>query len=112
MSKRLLWLDDARNPLTSDWLVFSPIPHPFQTYWVQSYIEFINWIENNGIPDAICFDHDLGTEATGYDAAKWLCMYCETTGAKFPLYSIQSANSIGRDNIRSYIENYKTHIES
>ena len=29
--------------------------------------EFIEYIEQNGMPDGICFDHDLGEENTGYD---------------------------------------------
>jgi hypothetical protein len=109
MVKKLLWLDDSRDPFTFDWLVFSPIKHPFQTFWVQSYDEFIKWIMEHGVPDAICFDHDLGTESTGYDAVKWLCEYCREKELDFPTYAMQSANPIGRENMRTYIENYKKH---
>lgn len=109
MSKTLLWLDDYRNPFTSDWLVFSPIKHPFKTVWVQSYQEFIEWINKNGIPDAVCFDHDLGTEMSGYDAVKWLCSYCESNNVAFPLYGMQSANPVGRENMLYYIQNFQQH---
>jgi len=105
--KTLLWLDDSRDPFTSDWLIFSPIKRPFQTIWVQNYEDFCDWLRTNGIPDAVCFDHDLGTETTGYDAAKFLCAQCELLNVAVPLYSMQSANTVGRDNIRSYIENFK-----
>ena len=30
--KRLLWLDDYRNPLENDWLVFSPIGRDVEVY--------------------------------------------------------------------------------
>lgn len=107
MVKKLLWLDDYRNPFVADWLVFSPIPHPFQTFWVQTYEDFVAWIEKNGLPDAICFDHDLGSEKTGYDAAKWLADYCNDNQKEIPPYGMQSANPVGRENISTYLENFK-----
>jgi len=66
--KTLLWLDDVRDPLKDDWLVFSPISQPFKTVWVKSYQEFVDWIKKSGLPDAICFDHDLAD--THYQPAK------------------------------------------
>lgn len=65
--KKLLWLDDIRSPFEllpggSTWLVFSPIKSSFETYWVKSYNEFVDWIKINGLPDGICFDHDLGLD--------------------------------------------------
>lgn len=56
----LIWLDDARDPFENDWLVFSPIPRPFDVVWVKSYKEFTNWITKNGLPGGICFDNSLG----------------------------------------------------
>ena len=58
--KKLLWLDDVRNPFENDWLNFSPIGKNVEVHWVKSYDEFIKWITDNGVPDAVCFDHDLG----------------------------------------------------
>src|ERR1035441_9103838 len=96
--KKLLWLDDKRNPLESNWLDFSPIEQPFEVTWVKSYAEFVKCIKANGLPDAICFDHDLGDEVavdtrakgmskkksrqlkqrekSGMECAKWLVEYC------------------------------------
>ncbi len=124
--KKLLWLDDIRNPLENDWLVFSPIPlyEIKDIIWVKSYDEFVDWILKNGLPDAICFDHDLGdyqalhsagyidgdlpeTEKTGYDCAKWLVSYCIEYNQKLPLYNIQSSNPIGKENIDKYLKNYE-----
>ena len=59
MIDTLLWLDDIRDPLEGDWLVFSPIPQPFKVTWVKDYNGFVKWITDNGLPDGICFDHDL-----------------------------------------------------
>lgn len=73
--KKLLWLDDARDPFSHeenapDWLIFSPIERPFETIWVKSYREFIEYIAKNGLPDAICFDHDLGLDVAKEKIAK------------------------------------------
>ena len=80
-----LWLDDIRIPPSYDWL------------WVRTYQEFVDTIEDLGLPDVISFDHDLGGKyarygtlrdedgdintyieclsETGYDCAKWLVDY-------------------------------------
>ncbi len=125
--KRLLWLDNIRDPLVQVWLTYSPIPQPFEAIWVKSYKEFIKWIEINGLPDAICFDHDLADicydlskgkemfvlhEKTGMDCAKWLVEYCLDKNCKLPLYNIQSANPTGKDNINSLLKNYNKHYEN
>jgi hypothetical protein len=130
--KKLLWLDDIRNPLENNWLNFSPIEQPFECIWVKSYKDFVNFIKENGLPDAICFDHDLGEDVaselvskginkkearrkkkelpTGYDCAKWLVDYCIKNNKKIPLFNIQSANPVGAENIRSLLNNANKHI--
>lgn len=128
--KKLLWLDDYRNPMEGQWLVFSPITlEDLKVFWVKSYKEFTDWITENGLPDAICFDHDLGLEVafkarskgmskrksrllkkeekTGYDAAKWLVDYCMDNDLKLPLYNTQSANPVGKENINRLLINFK-----
>lgn len=130
--KKLLWLDDTRNPLENNWLVFSPIEQPFKLIWVKNYNQFCAEINQNGLPDAICFDHDLGNqidpnaeikyyngelsnysllpyddnEKTGYDCTKWLVEYCIKHNKPLPLYNIQSANPVGKENMDSYLKNY------
>ena len=49
--KRLLWLDDIRDP--------SSIKN-YDVTWVKNYDEFVNYLINNDLPYAISFDHDLG----------------------------------------------------
>jgi len=95
MSKKL-YLDDIRNPTTEGWEI------------VRSYSDFVKWIETNGTPDLISFDHDLGEtdEKTGYDCAKWLCEYCWDNGLPIPEYNVHSANPVGRDNILHLLKNF------
>jgi hypothetical protein len=102
---------------------------PFKTEkWVivRNYKEFTDYITNNGLPKLISFDHDLAdvhylnqnvikydsfTEKTGYDCAKWLCDYCLINDKKIPDYYVHSMNVVGKQNIISYINNYKKHLE-
>ena len=122
--KTLLWLDDVRDPFQNDWLNFSPIGKLVNVIWVTTYQEFIDWIMNNGLPDAVCFDHDLSdlqafkrsypemvediecNEKTGYDCAKWLVEYCIDNNKSLPEYAIQSANPVARENINSLLTNF------
>ena len=103
----LLWLDDARNPFEHDWLNFSPIGKDVHVEWVMTQQDFQDYIMVNGLPDAICFDHDLGTgNGDGYECAKWLCEYCMTFNKELPKYAIQSANPVGKENIDRYLKNF------
>ena len=106
MSKKLLWLDDYRDPTKNDWIVFSPIGRTLDIKWVINYNEFITYITNNGLPDGICFDHDLDEEKTGYDCAKWLVEYCLDNNLKLPLYNIHSANPVGKEHINKLLSNF------
>lgn len=126
----LLWLDDYRDPMKDDWLVFSPIPREnLKVVWVKTYQEFKDWIIDNGLPEAICFDHDLAdehyeigrpsgfqefdysltTEKTGMDCAKWLVQYCIEFKKPLPLFNIQSANPVGKKNIQAFLDNFNKH---
>ncbi len=112
--KKLLWLDDLRNPHDKgiDWLEYSPIGKEVEVVWVKNASEFKNWILENGLPDAICFDHDLGDDSpSGYECAKWLVEYCLDNKFKPPLWACQSANPVGRENINclltSFIKQHK-----
>ena len=131
MKKLLIWIDDYRDPLDTeiDWLVFSPIGRDIDILWVKSYDQFTKWINAHGLPDAICFDHDLGLvnhcdrvskgmskrqsrklkplEKTGHDCAKWLVEYCLDMDCELPLWNVQSANPVGKDNINGTLNHYK-----
>lgn len=106
-TKTLLWLDDMRDP--NNGLAFKYTPfgtNPIEIVWVKSYNEFVNYIDTNGLPDGICFDHDLGEEKTGYDCAKYLVNYCLDHNYSIPKYKIQSSNPVGVANIHSILQSY------
>jgi len=119
-----LFLDDNRNVFSvykytknsiyidNDWVI------------VRNYNDFVNTIIQNGLPNIISFDHDLSDkkyilrldknedysnyrEKTGFECAKWLVNYCLDNNLNFPEYYVHSFNPIGKENIISYIENFK-----
>lgn len=119
-----LFLDDIRHPedayeYTKQMMFFTNVWHV-----VRNYNEFVEWIEKNGLPAFISFDHDLAdshytpehlwvdynkskewqdaqvhTEKTGYECAKWLVDYCLNNGLKCPQYYCHSMNPVGKDKI-------------
>lgn len=130
-----LFLDDIRIPKDAINLIPS---HLNNFYWdndwviVKNHDEFSNYINLNGIPDFISFDHDLADfhyefktedyenmseeemilkfgsmEKTGLDCAKWLVEYCLNNDTKLPDYIVHSANPAGKENIEKYLFNAK-----
>lgn len=94
-----LYLDDVRNPKSEGWTI------------VRNYEEFVKYIEKNGLPDEISFDHDLGENIkTGYDCAKWLCEYCWGNGLPIPNFNVHSANPVGRDNIIQILQSFQKRL--
>ena len=119
MSKKILWLDDYRNP--NDWIDYIKLVYPRIVkepnviIWVKSYNEFVEYITNYGLPDAIGFDHDLADEGpnekTGYDAAKFLVEYCLENNVDLPEFESQSTNPAGRENIINLLNNFKRYVQ-
>ena len=119
MSKKILWLDDYRDPL--EWISYIKMTYPRMVkvpnviIWVKSYYEFVEYITNYGLPDAIGFDHDLADESpnekTGYDAAKFLVEYCLENNADLPEFESQSSNPAGRENILNLLNNFKRYVQ-
>lgn len=92
-----MFLDDLR-PCPSDYVC------------VRSYKEAINMILAEGMPNFISFDHDLGTEESGYDLAKWLVEFDMNKDGKLIdkdfSFVVHSANPVGKVNIESYLNSY------
>lgn len=88
-----LYLDDLR-----------PIPEGF--VGVRSYSEFVIFITQNGLPDYISFDHDLGLQESGFDCAKWLVNYCLDNVKPIPKFVVHSQNPVGKQNIESLLNNF------
>lgn len=130
--KRLLWLDDIRDPKDNMWLNWlakhEVNPSYYEITWVKNYDDFVKYIKFNGMPDVICFDHDLGEDVarervssgmskrqarikkretiSGYECAKWLVDLCIDKDIDLPMWRIQSANPVGAKNINSLLVNY------
>lgn len=101
-----LFLDDLReldylsnliNPLNvEDWIV------------CRNSSEALVCVRENGIPDFISFDHDLGGEDT---AMVFVKAWVEVIGKKFPAFYIHSSNPIGKENLKSFIFSYNRSLE-
>lgn len=126
---KLLWLDDIRDPM--EYRPFWPIT-PKEVIWVKNYIEFTDYLNKNGVPDAVAFDHDLGIEhyekegqidpvvvddgilkvyrnykeETGLECALFLGEYCVQHRVDFPVYSCHSANPFGKERILGICKSY------
>lgn len=129
-----MWLDDLRDPtdnIWNNWIARQGVnPTDYDITWVKNYDDFTDWIVNNGLPDVVCFDHDLGqdiaieryttggmskTQAkklkkletmSGFDATKWMVNYCMDNDLRLPNWYIQSANPVGAENIKSYLQSF------
>lgn len=111
--KILLWLDDLINPMDArmDWLAFSPIGRKVKVVWVKNLMQFKNWINQNGLPDAICFDYDLGTsKPTGYDCARWLLQYCFKNNRSLPQWASQSTDPEQKAKIKRLLKKYSKDV--
>lgn len=105
--KTLLWVDDLRNPFLN---VEGKVPADYEIFWVVNFDQFVNHIENIGMPDVISFDHDLGEEKSGYDCLKYLVELCLDTKNSLPEIMVHSANPVGADNIRHLAKNFKLFV--
>lgn len=122
---KYLLLDDIRDAETTFNWTKNTIYSLNEWDLVLNYTEFVKYIEINGLPDVISFDHDLAdehyvpqeywepyeksaeyqsnqkyTEKTGNDCAKWLVEYCINNKLDLPKCLVHSANPIGADRIR------------
>ena len=55
----------------------------------------------SGVVTRISFDHDLGTDLTGYDVAKRIEQLVAEGQITMPRWQVHSANPVGRDNIEA-----------
>lgn len=112
-----LFLDDVREP--KDCLAYMHLrigaknPIYLEDWMIaKCYQDFIDIINEMGIPEFVSYDHDLADEhyiydmsgnykeRTGYDCAKWLIEYCKSKGVQHPEYAVHSMNPIGTENIK------------
>lgn len=125
--KQALYLDDQRTPT-------APVPNGYAPWnIVRNYDEFKAWIDANGMPDYVSFDHDLAEEhmqdfwkyqangiaainyndfkeKTGLDCAKYMIEYAMNNNVSLPkLVGVHSHNPLGGLNIQSLVNSYKKH---
>lgn len=76
---------------------------------VRSFGSFVSYIKENGVPDIVSFDHDLGEiisegkELGGVECVKWLINYCIDNKVNVPNYHVHSANPVGKKNIETHM---------
>ena len=86
------WLDDCR-----------PMPDDFDTH-VKTAEEAIALLQTNKVT-LISLDHDLGTDKTGYDVAKWIEEHAANGTLKELCPRVHSQNPIGKRNIQMALRN-------
>lgn len=91
-----LYLDDIRNPPADrDWLV------------CRSSQEALDRIVENGMPSFFSFDHDLGEDDTTMVFLRRLVNEVWDGVSVPPEYQIHSANPVGVQNIRSFMDSWR-----
>lgn len=93
-----MFIDDERNPPIGDWVV------------VRSSDQAIKFVQENGPPAFISFDHDLGGDDTTMVFLKKLVDIWDDTDL-IPDYQVHSANPVGSKNIVAFMESWKRSIE-
>lgn len=88
-----IFLDDVRNP-----------PEHFQGVICRTAEEAIKLIKTGQVT-FISFDHDLGTNLTGYDVAKVIEEEVYYGQIKCPKWKVHSANPVGTQNIKQAMMN-------
>ena len=107
-----LFLDDLR---TVDMVYNDPSAYNFVV--VRTYQAFVKHISQQGLPDFISFDNDLGLNEQGevapdgYAAAKWL-VYESGLDLSSIRYHVHSANPVAAEQIRGLLDNYLKHLKT
>lgn len=106
-----LFLDDLRDVpmvyknLTDDDFVI-----------VRNFDDFKKVISENGLPELISFDNDLGLDENnnvaedGYACAKWL-VYESELDLRDLKFNVHSANPVASVQIQSLLDNYIKHLK-
>jgi hypothetical protein len=124
---KYLFLDDERMPGDVTWTLIGGVGS-WCSDWsiVRSCDAAIAWVLENGFPEVISFDHDLGyeewdtditgivvvtsakEEKSGLDFAKWLIEYDMDTNTmpKDFRFTVHSMNPIGKQNIQQLLDKY------
>ena len=83
---------------------------------VRSYAAFVKYIEENGCPNFISFDNDLGEDENGdllpdgYACVKWL-IYENNFDLRGLKFNVHSANPVASKQISTLLNNYIRHLK-
>ncbi len=96
-----LYIDDLRDPKTNrNWII------------VRNFEEAVEFMQKNGCPNYISFDHDLGDigTKTGKDVANWIVERDQEFEGEFIPedfeFNVHSANPVGAKNIEGLLTQY------
>lgn len=84
---------------------------------VRNFKDFKQVIIENGLPELISFDNDLGLDENeniaedGYAAAKWL-VYESELDLRNLKFNVHLANPVAAQQIQSLLDNYIRHLKS
>lgn len=129
--KYYLFLDDNRLPIYIQDNPNVPKHVPWTT--VKSYMEFVEIIEDQGLPEFISYDHDLCYEAireflriegtnqpfnykrpfmkkTGMDCLEYVLDICKKYNIQHPPYFVHSSNYICAKKMRERIDEHNSKI--
>ena len=105
MKRIFIWLDDER-PINPIWIKRADDDIYFIKF--KNALGLIEWYQtksNEYDKIFISFDHDLGSEFTGYDVAKFIVdNKCNLTG-----FAVHSMNPVGAMNIFQLLTHYGYH---
>ena len=113
---KYLFLDDERMPSDVTWVV---LPQDVEWAIVRTFHEMQAWIRENGIPNFVSFDNDLGGAPGNRGLEGWQCvellMEAWYNGEDFPEdfgYAVHSKNSVAAENIKGKIEGILKYVQS
>lgn len=101
-----LFLDDIRNPNLDYCFDLTGIHIARNTEEAKSLVL------NNGMPEFMFLDHDLGGNDTTMKFLNWLVYEYWDGKMNIPQYSVHSSNPCGVQNILSFMESWKKSINS
>ena len=109
-----LFLDDSHERYMNflAWIEGFFYGYAIDVEWVKTYDECIQQLTKSHW-DTLCLDHDLGTEKTGYDVAKWIEEKVFTDNDFIPPAQVivHTANTIGRKAIVDALVKINTKVE-
>jgi hypothetical protein len=93
-----LYIDDIRFPKTEF------------DFIARSSLSAIQYMDSEGCPDYISFDHDLGGDDTAMIVVKWMIKRdLDNNGGFIPdnfEFNVHTANPVGGANISGYLNSY------